>query len=582
MMGTGVVLFAFSILMTVFLLIHSLLSFNDIKALNRKVLQDQKTCSIQNQVDMAYRIVLFHSNDISKPEAERKKAAAEELSELRYDGGDGYFFAYEKKGEEYVMAFNGESSAQVGEKVDLDAVDEKGKKYRREIIASAGVRDCPVEYFYRKQGEERILRKIVFSRMVTEWNWVIVGGLDIDDVDKIVAQNNAGLDSILRRTIIGTACLVLIMIAAAVVMMYKITGKIIKPIDSISCAIELINRKKNLTVRMDVVTNDEAGILSSNFNDFLSGIRSIISEIVLISGELRDGSVHMRSLSRDFSNHAGEQSSDAQEVTASVEEFSASTERITATIENQADELSALAAETTVIAAALKDLSGSICATDTLAGKMDHHSVQGQQALEKIHAAVNDLKSNSGRMNDIVSLVMDISDKINLLSLNASIESARAGESGRGFAVVAGEIAKLADETAGSIKSIESLIHENNRQIVTASGSAAEASSSFRIIREEMNDMKSLLNDASSVMGTFVLRNEDMHSKVKTIAERSSEIQTSMSEQLLVMEGIAQAISDITQKSGSIAENSSHLETTAVHVGECADRLSQKSGSFIV
>ena len=76
---------------------------------------------------------------------------------------------------------------------------------------------------------------------------------------------------------------------------------------------------------------------------------------------------------------------------------------------------------------------------------------------------------SSREMMGIVDIINDISEKINLLSLNAAIEAARAGDAGRGFAVVADEISKLADQTAISIKEIDRLIKVNNDEI-TAGG----------------------------------------------------------------------------------------------------------------
>ena len=81
-----------------------------------------------------------------------------------------------------------------------------------------------------------------------------------------------------------------------------------------------------------------------------------------------------------------------------------------------------------------------------------------------MNVSITNITESSQQVTDIISIIDDISDKINLLSLNAAIEAARAGEAGRGFAVVADEISKLADQTAASINDIDSLIRKNNNE----------------------------------------------------------------------------------------------------------------------
>jgi methyl-accepting chemotaxis protein len=68
------------------------------------------------------------------------------------------------------------------------------------------------------------------------------------------------------------------------------------------------------------------------------------------------------------------------------------------------------------------------------------------------------MKEVSGKIGGIVSIITDISSQTNLLSLNAAIEAARAGDMGKGFAVVASEVSILSEKTQRSVKEIKKLI----------------------------------------------------------------------------------------------------------------------------
>lgn len=112
-----------------------------------------------------------------------------------------------------------------------------------------------------------------------------------------------------------------------------------------------------------------------------------------------------------------------------------------------------------------KDAESINMLTAKCKGKLDNASV-----------TINALKDESSKIAEISGTINDIADMTALLSLNASIESARAGEHGRGFAVVAGEISKLADDSMKSAKAINDIIRMSVMRIVEASDQVEETS----------------------------------------------------------------------------------------------------------
>lgn len=110
---------------------------------------------------------------------------------------------------------------------------------------------------------------------------------------------------------------------------------------------------------------------------------------------------------------------------------------------------------------------------------------RSNENIREVEKTIEKIKQQSGKIAETVTIIVDIADKINLLSLNASIEAARAGDYGKGFAVVADEIGKLAYQTSESIKEIEGVLRENSA--ITAEG--------VTVIQSTAGTIKGLIDD---------------------------------------------------------------------------------------
>ena len=124
-----------------------------------------------------------------------------------------------------------------------------------------------------------------------------------------------------------------------------------------------------------------------------------------------------------------------------------------------------------------------------------------KQKVKDIAEQILQLSEHTGQIGNITDIVRDISNQVNLLSLNAAVEAARAGEHGRGFAVVASEIRKLADQSKKSAESINALVgkiqnatnstvmvtEEGTRMVDRSVASAQKTGETFRILSESIS-----------------------------------------------------------------------------------------------
>ncbi len=141
-------------------------------------------------------------------------------------------------------------------------------------------------------------------------------------------------------------------------------------------------------------------------------------------------------------------------------------------------------------------------ALDIVKGLTDNSSVVNAGS-GRVNDTIMDLRNQSEEIKDVIEIIRDISDKTNLLSLNASIEAARAGESGRGFAVVADEISKLADQSRESTETIGSILNEMKRRVdesLSAVNGLTEANSNQnRLIKETETTFRDILSSIGEV-----------------------------------------------------------------------------------
>ena len=156
-------------------------------------------------------------------------------------------------------------------------------------------------------------------------------------------------------------------------------------------------------------------------------------------------------------------------------------------------------------AASMEELASTVMQTADAAAKVSRESeqssdiaIRGGQAVQEVGAAMQQMKSSSTKIREIVGVIEGIAFQTNLLALNAAVEAARAGEQGRGFAVVAGEVRALAQRSASSAKEISGLIGATVDQIASGAQQMDHAGTTIQSVVDAVGRVSTLVQQISS------------------------------------------------------------------------------------
>ncbi len=250
-----------------------------------------------------------------------------------------------------------------------------------------------------------------------------------------------------------------------------------------------------------------------------------------------------------FTDNTHGQAAAIEQVSASIEEINAGMDSVSASANDQNASLASLASAMDGLSGLIAEMGARMKETLAVIEQVSGKAKSGEKSLTVMNESMGKISASSGEMTGIIQIINDISDRINLLSLNAAIEAARAGDTGRGFAVVADEISKLADQTAMSIKEIDRLIRTNEAEITGGTESVAAA---VRTINAIIADVDAVAVQQAA-MAEYMKRQIDSGATVNASAElvrkKSQEIAMAMNEQKNAMGEISRTLSSINELS---------------------------------
>ncbi len=233
------------------------------------------------------------------------------------------------------------------------------------------------------------------------------------------------------------------------------------------------------------------------------------------------------------------------EVTAAIESIAEGINNVAENATGQADGLQTLVRLIQSLMDSAQALGEKIELSVLATQKVADSAIEGQSILTGAAQEMLHVIKDSQAINEVLDVINDISDKINLLSLNAAIEAARAGDSGRGFAVVADEISKLADRTASSVRDIGGMLELKNKKLESNTVSIQSAVKAAGEIMEKVHDISSDIKRVSNTIRDLARLNQLVVNEALKTSNKSEEINNATIEQKLAVYDVLNSVNGI-------------------------------------
>jgi methyl-accepting chemotaxis protein len=260
---------------------------------------------------------------------------------------------------------------------------------------------------------------------------------------------------VIRTPVILLIGLASLFIVIFVTMMRRFTG----PLQEMQQGFQKVARDKDFSIRIPFRRNDEVGASIASVNMLLEKVDEFLHETHMEAAQLLHIATEMRSEADDLASNTESQTASIEELSSSLEETS---EQISATNQRVSD---------------TREI------TDM--GKQITHD--GQQRAERMAETMNEVDKASADIEKIIGVINGIAFQTNILSLNASVDAARAGKEGKGFAAVAVEVGNLAKRSAEAARESEQLIGKTRETIVKGVEASRATREHFLRISEDVN-----------------------------------------------------------------------------------------------
>ena len=292
---------------------------------------------------------------------------------------------------------------------------------------------------------------------------------------------------------------------------------------------------------------------------YLAEINEIVRTCTTVAKKLTETADDLSGHSSTFSENAQSQAASVEEITSTLEEISASAESATNMTVTQNDRTGILIKNLKQMFDLVTSSRSNLHRALDLKTDLDSRINSTMEAVRICQKAMENAMGSSKKVSESTMLINDISDQINLLSLNASIEAARAGEQGEGFAVVADEVGKLAEKTQHNAKEITGLVKTTEDEMIITSQTLEKVNISSEEVLNLASSFGDIVTEVNRISENDLAINEQLQNNASDVLNGADDIHRSMEELKTAIDEIAKSVMTINTATQGLAAGAEEI-----------------------
>lgn len=390
--------------------------------------------------------------------------------------------------------------------------------------------------------------------------------LNNENILVLTADESEALAGI--TTVTGVAVgIIAIVVLIAIIISFIMGRRLMRPLVKVSTIIEDI-ANGNIEADFSVVkeSNDEIGLIIEKMKELTQSLGSIV-------GKIRNSSDTMSSNSYELNDTSSQTLAANNEISKAVEDVAEGSTGMAASISKINENLLEMSNETKDINESVNEIRNQTTAVQDSSKimndkikSMQNSSQKMDEGISAISKRIETVNTTVDKVSNIVSVIEEISSETNLLSLNASIEAARAGDAGKGFAVVAQEIRVLSDNTNTELENIKQIISslvEECRYCVQASGTIVEDNA------KQKEEIKAVLDEFSA-----------LDEQIQKTAEKADEIEELVTAMIELNDDITKSSNSLTDVSAANAAATEEMNANIEELNAMMNGVSEMAGNM--